>query len=100
MATLYISEYGDLARDASGNIISIGVEPAQTTQTRSISGTSAQSNAFASGTRYVRIHTDAICSILFGANPTATTSHARLAADSTEYFCVTAGHKVAAITNT
>jgi len=50
----------------------------------------------------VRIHTDSICSIEFGANPTATTSTPRMVAGQTEYHGVPVGqsYMVAAITNT
>ena len=65
-----------------------------------MSGTSAQSSAFNAATRFIRVHTDAICSILIGSNPTATTAKKRLAADQTEYFAVNSGDKIAAITNT
>jgi hypothetical protein len=60
------------------------------------------SSAFNAATTYVRIHTDAICSISFGTAPTATTSTMRMVAGQTEYFAVPVGRsfKVAAITNT
>jgi len=65
-------------------------------------GSSTQSAAFSAKTRMVRIHTDSICSIEFGTNPTATTSTARMVAGQTEYHGVTpnTGMMVAAITNT
>jgi hypothetical protein len=62
--------------------------------------TTTQSSAFGATTSLVRIHADAVCSIAFGKNPTATTSHMRLAAGQTEYFAVSAGDKVAFVTNT
>jgi hypothetical protein len=46
------------------------------------------------------VHTDAICSISFGSNPTATATKARMAAGQTEYYAVNASDKVAVITNT
>jgi len=92
MSTLYITEYPDW--DAG-----LPKEPPIAQQTVSFS-TSTQSSAFNANTRIVRIHTDAICSIEFGASPTATTSKRRLPADATEYFAVEGGMKVAAITNT
>lgn len=100
MATLYITEYIDIMH-APGEV-QIGVEPEVTTQTVSISGSSASSSAFNGATRFVRVHTDAICSILFGTAPTATASKRRMAANQTEYFGVPQGlsYKVAVITNT
>lgn len=98
MATLYITEFTTIATRISG--APIAQMPPVAEQTRSISGSSAQSSAFNLATRFVQLHTDAICSIAIGLNPTATTSTMRLPADTTVYFGVTAGDKVAAITNT
>lgn len=99
MATLYISEYAFQAV-TGGYSIAAAFEPAIATQTVSIGGSTTQSSAFNANTRFVRLHTDAICSVAFGSNPTATTSKMRMAANQTEYFAVNAGDKVAVITNT
>jgi hypothetical protein len=99
MSTLYISEYVDqLVLD--GRAVGVPVEPPIAEQTVTISGTSAQSSAFNAKTRYIRIEPDVICSRLVGADPTATTSNARMAADSFEFIAVKGGHKIAVITNT
>jgi len=110
MATLYITEYADMAQvPGVGNVSGFGwrqqipAEPAIATQTVAISASSAQSAAFNSNTTFVRLHCDAICSVLFGANPTATASSPRMAANQTEYHGVggySSGLKVAVITNT
>jgi hypothetical protein len=99
MATLYITEFTESALGQVPGHLPMGALPG-TSQTVAISGTSAQSSAFGSQTRAIRVHTDAICSILVGANPTATTSNARMAADQTEYFSVQPGEKIAVISNT
>lgn len=99
MATLYISEYRDMPR-VSGLVYPVAQEPAITTQTVAIGGASTASSAFNTNTKFVRLHTDSICSIAFAASPTATTSTPRMAANATEYFAVIAGQKVAVITNT
>ncbi len=100
MAKLYISEYVELA-SINTKWLMIAKEPSVVEQTPvAIGGGSLQSAAFNAKTRYVRIHTDAICSILFGANPTATADSKRLGANHTEYFAVKPGDKVAVITNT
>lgn len=99
MAVLFISEYDNVARDNVG-MVQAGQEPSITTQTVAIGAGSTQSNAFNANTKFVRIHTDAICSVAFGANPTASATTARLAAGQTEFFGVRPGHKVAVITNT
>lgn len=102
MPTLYITEYSRQGRDASGFGMIVADEPPVANQTVAIGGSSTQSSAFNSSTKFVRLHTDAICSVEFGANPTASTSTRRLSANSTEYFSVPAGgsFKVAVISNT
>lgn len=104
MGNLYISEYvGIAAVSGEGGPSRVntaaGQEPAAVEQVVAYT-TTTQSAAFGSTTTMVRIHTDSICSILFGANPTAVTTAKRLAANQTEYFGVTPGQKVAAVTNT
>lgn len=96
MAKLYVTEFRYIGQH--------GVQapecPPIADQTPVVIGAgSLQSAAFNAGTKFVRLHTDAICSIAFGANPTATASTARMAAGQTEYFSVLDGHKVAVITN-
>lgn len=98
MGILYIREYTDAAVEA-GNGVPVMCEPG-TDQSPITYSTTTQSAAFGTNTKFVRVHTDSICSIVFGANPTATTNAARMTAGSTEYFSVIAGQKVAAITNT
>jgi len=98
MATLYITEFAD-----SGFLtgpVAVARGPAIAEQTVAIAAGTAQSTAFQNNTRLVRLHTDAICSVAFGSNPTATAAKARMAANQTEYYQVTPGSKVAVITNT
>lgn len=102
MAVLYVTEFSKYGRDASGNLMLMADEPAVATQTVAIGAGSVQSSAFNALTKFVRIHTDAICSIEFGTNPTASATKRRMAANTTEYFSVPLGasYKVAVITNT
>lgn len=97
MGILYITEF------STRGILSptMATEPPVAEQTVTYS-TSTSSNAFNPDTILVCIHTDSICSIEFGTNPTATTTTRRMAANQTEYFEVPRGlgYKVAAITNT
>ncbi len=96
MAKLYVTEYGGIA--AAG--LPVAVAPPIVEQTPVVIGAgSLQSAAFDAATVLVRIHTDAICSIAFGTNPTASANTARMAANATEYFAVRFGQKVAVITN-
>lgn len=98
--TVYIQEFSEVRRNGAGGVNPIVEMPPLAEQTRTVSGTSAQSSAFNAKTTVIRVHTDAICSIAIGSDPTATTSNMRLPADHTEYFAVTPAHKLAAITNT
>jgi hypothetical protein len=106
MATLYITEYTDMPIDVNARPLNIMAEPPVAEQTVAIGGASAQSSAFNHATRIIRLHTDAICSVLVGANPTATTSNKRMAANQTEYFALpytsqsSSTNKIAVITNT
>lgn len=98
MANLYISEYAVLA-SAQGGAAQAAAEPALAVQKVDFSGGAALSSAFNSQTRFVRLHTDAICSVRFDGS-TATTSYPRMAADQTEYFGVQPGSKLSVISNT
>lgn len=99
MAVLYIQEYAEQARDGNARTVPAGQEPPLASQTVAIGGASVQSSAFNAKTKFVRLHTDVICSVEFGTNPTATTAKARMAAGSTEFFGVLPSDKVAVITN-
>lgn len=66
-------------------------------QSKAVSGTSAQSDAFAAGTKMVTLQADAACHVVFGSNPTATTTDFKMNADQTYDFEVQKGHKVAFI---
>lgn len=99
MALLYVTEFGAFAVDAGG-LVQIAKTNVVTDQTPvAIGGASLQSAPFSVGSRYVRVHTDVICSIAFGANPTATTSNMRMAANQTEYFMINPRDRVAVIAN-
>lgn len=100
MAVLDVTEYSRLSADAQGRIIPVGSEPNRTNQQVAVGGTSAQSSAFGDATYFVRLHSDVVCRVAFGPNPTAAATTARLAAGASEYFGVTPGDKVAVITST
>ena len=99
MAKVFTSEYQNLPI-LTGRAVPTGDEPAVAEQVVAIGAGSVQSAAFNAATRFIRVHTDAICSFKFGAAPTATADTPRLAANSTEFFGVLPGHKIAIITNT
>lgn len=99
MATVYIAEYSDIVSTVRGGT-AIPVDPPIAEQTVTVGSVSAQSAAFNSSTKFIRIHTDAICSINCNAsNPVATSANGRFAANQTEFRGVTAGLKLAVITN-
>lgn len=99
MATLYITEHVGI-RQQDG-VVQAAQRPGLRQQTVLIGGSSAQcALPFKDDTRLLRVHTDAICSISIGTNPTATAADSRMAADQTEYFTVRPGDKIAVITNT
>lgn len=100
MATLYVSEFAAIAPGGSGGAAQVAGAPLAS-QTVAIGASSAATtNGFGNGTRLIRVHTDAICSIAIGPNPTAVATAMRMAAGATEYFSVTPGEKIAVITNT
>lgn len=100
MAVLFITEYDKLAWDGIGNVVPAGREPALAEQNVAIGAGSVQSAAFSAKTTLIRVHTDAVCSIAIGANPTAVATAKRMAANATEFFGVEPGHRIAVITNT
>ena len=98
MAKLWITEYSTAGADASGISMSIAKHPPTAVQTPiTLGATSAQSAAFAAGTRFVRLRADATCHFVVAANPTATTDHTPLDANAAAYFEVPAGFKLAVI---
>lgn len=106
MTTLYIEEFSGLGEmnEATSPYRRMNGEIPQTpslvSQTVAIGVSSVASNAFSQTTYLVRLHTDSICSFVFGTAPVATATNARMAASQTEYFAVVPGQKVAVITNT
>ena len=85
MATLWITEYTNIAESFKGKPVLSGQEPAVTTQTVSYT-TTTQSLDFQDVTRFVRLIADADVYVMFGESPTATVSSTKLQADVAEYF--------------
>ena len=100
MPAVDITEYDRLAEDQHGKTVLTGLEPARRVQQVSITGASLQSGALADNTRFVRVHTDGTVRISFGSNPTATAASQRMVANSTEFFGVQPGTKIAVIQST
>lgn len=108
MASLYVTEYAGIGHVDPGYDGMSYLIPAQAPkgppladQKITITGSSAQTAAFNRYTKMIRVHVDVVCSVFIGGtNPAATTGNGRMAANQTEYFCVTPGDKVAVIANT
>jgi hypothetical protein len=90
MATLYITEYGTIAGLPATANGQVPLEPPLADYTVSIAGTSPP---FQPGTRMVRLHCDATCSILIGpsGSTSATTNNGRFATNQTEFRGVPEG---------
>lgn len=100
-ARVFITEFVTVG--GTGNYpIAGAMYPEVANQFMTASGSSQQSAAFGANTRFIRVNCDTAISIEIGANPTATTTTARMAANQTEYFSVPFGKsfKIAVIDNT
>jgi len=92
--TVYVTEF------KPGPVVGVYYQavntPAVAKQAIAVTGTSAQSSAFAADTGIVRIHPDvAILVEIGGTNPSATSTSMRMEAGQTEYFVVKPGQKLA-----
>ncbi|MGD9725271.1 MAG: hypothetical protein AB7R40_23520 [Nitrospiraceae bacterium] len=101
MATLWIREYSQTGTagtpDSAGlGKLQVAHEPG-TDQSAVTFSTSAQSAAFAAGTKYIAIIGSASFHYVVGANPTATTGALKVPADTLLFIGVTPGQKIAAI---
>lgn len=95
MASLYITEF----RDAGSAGRQVARFPAVTHQSPvSLSASQALSAAFHADTKFIRVYAAADCFIDVGTNPAASTSKMPIATGVPEYFEVTGGHLLAAIT--
>jgi hypothetical protein len=100
MATLYIAEIDEMGLDSRGQPIMSAIAPSLNEQIVTISGSSAQSAVFNSQARFIELHPDAVCSVVIGDNPTATTANRRIGAGDTRYYTLRrTGLKVAVIAN-
>lgn len=100
MSTLYITEYAYMGQ-VPNTAAQMPQEPPIAEQTVAIGSISAASANFNSKTRFIRVHTDSICSVEVGISPTATATKGRMTANQTEYRGVPEGgqYAIAVITN-
>lgn len=101
MATCYITEYSGIGSVNVAGQNTVMQAPGGFQATNNVTITTAtQSAAFGARTRLIEVSPDAICSVLVGDNPTATTANMRIAADQVRYYVVSPGQKISVITNT
>lgn len=99
MASLYISEFPHGVSTDGTMKPEFLPQPSLVDQKLTIGAGSVQSAAFSGTTRFVLLQADAVCSILFGANPTASAANMRVPAGVYIIFGVAPGEIVAVITN-
>lgn len=99
-ATLcYVQEFSTLGLTSNGSA-QIATQPAIVDQTPINFGSGhAESAAFKSGTRYIRLWCDAQVSYAFGSSPTAVNTNSPISAQQPEYFGVVAGQKISVVAN-
>jgi hypothetical protein len=105
MAFLYVAELQQITQVTNiiGDEVSAARLPPIAEQRLVNTGGSVQSAPFNALTKFIRVHTDTVCSIVVGApgsNPTAAVTNLRLAGNQTEYFGVYPGGILAVIANT
>jgi hypothetical protein len=104
MATCYINEYQGIAvvpaPGLSGGTVTMQAPSGFIVANNVAIGSEAKSNAFNARTYLIEIAPDAICSVLIGDNPTATTGNMRIAANERVYYPVSPGQKISVISNT
>jgi len=90
----------DAPRANGGGVIPVLAPVAGSQQAVAVSAVSAQSTAIPEGVYIVGIYSDVRCHIAVGADPTATTNHLPVPADSLVYMRVKPGEKIAGISTT
>lgn len=90
MSIFTVREYVNVATDANGNPLPVGLEPALTTQVKTTSGANQDLAAFQPETRYIEISCNGIVNWVI--NGTAAVGAAgRLPADVSKFYGVQSG---------
>lgn len=99
MAVLSVTIYGSLARDAEGNVMQAGQEPALGQRENMDFGAGVKNSVPFEAPHYVRLVSDANCHVNMGVNAVASTSGDSIAlpANVVEYFALTKGSRVSVI---
>lgn len=103
MATLDVTEFQVLGQDRNYRWSLAAQCPPPVKQQLTSSGVTAQSAAFQDSTRFIRVHNDGASAVrveVGGLNPVASATSFRMAINTTEYFGVFPGDKLAVITTT
>lgn len=87
---LFIAEYAQVAVDSRDRTVLCGQEPPIAEQVVDYSAGVAASTAFNASTKFIRVHTNAICSVLIGTTPVAGITNKRMVAGQTEFMGVDA----------
>ena len=88
---IYITEYSKVASGEYGATIQAGEEPPLAEDKKAIGSSSVQSNVFNKHTRVIMVHTDSICHVAIGENPSASVGNRRLPADTTVFYGIPPG---------
>lgn len=96
MSTVSVTQFSAVAQAANGSLM-CPQAPFVATEDINASTTSAQSAAFDSQTRFVRIVSDANVRVRIGSNPTAVATDMPIRADMPEFIAVVPGDKIAVI---
>jgi hypothetical protein len=101
MSKLYITEYTTISCLPGATSGQVPFEPPLIEQVVDFTGGPVTSNPFQPGTRMIRLHADATCSVLVGLAPSVSTGSGRMATNQTEYRGVPEGQsfKVAVVGN-
>lgn len=100
MATLYVTQYKQVARDSMGGVMPFPMEPSLGTITVPIEPGSKASVPFVGGTHFVMLVADETCHVVFGEADDLEAKGSDLliiAGSVAAYFGVTAGMRVAVI---
>lgn len=103
MTWAYITEFAEMqVISTAGQVVQAALFPELAKYQISNTGASAQGPPFQARTKFIRINTDAACSIEVGSNPIAVNTANRMSPNSTEYFGVEVNqaHLVAVVANT
>src|SRR5262245_27951532 len=104
MAFLYVTEVSQLVYAPNSALVQAPFMPPVAEQRLSITTSSVASVTFSATTRFVMVHTDAVCCLAWGGVTTSTvsavTTSQRLAANETRFYGVNSGSSLAVIAGT